>query len=655
MKKKLLQLCAYRIVIIIFLGFAAVTANSQSGLCPPNLDFEFGDFSHWECKSGFVSSADNNTVGWASTGQDPDRHTIIPGGSTALDPYGSFPISCPNGSGFSIKLGNNNGGHEAEGVFYTYSIPANISRFSIIYNYAIVLQNPNHQEAEQPRFRARIIDLTDNSEIHCVSFDFTASSSLPGFLQSPVAGNVIYKDWTPISVDLSSFIGKTIRLEFITSDCTFTQHFGYAYIDVNSNCNGVISGSTLCEGDTSLLISAPNGFASYTWYSDLGFSSVLSNAQTLFLDPAPTAGTIYPVIITPYPSFGCEDTLYAEITTSLKPPSNAGSDKLACSKQESQIGGAATPGYSYSWIPANLLRNPGSSNPFVLPNLPGPSDFIVKTTDLLTGCFSQDTVTITPFRVDTASSSTGKMIFCPGETSTASLMVSNPSVTVQWYQNNTVISGATSAAYQPNPIKTVSYWARLTQNGCIDSTRLHPFTFLPLPKVSFDVNRDIQCINVPVSFTNSSTFDGNEPLRFLWKFSDGTSWDTRDVIKTFTSTGDVMVKLIASSASNCSDSTQKLLFVMADCTSYLPSAFTPNGDGLNDVLKPRLAGIKALKRFTVYDRHGVIVFNTSREETGWDGKYKGMMLNTGVFAWIIEFTNNDDQTVFQKGTITLIR
>src|SRR5688500_20095530 len=120
MKKKLLQLCVERIASIIFLAFTAVNANSQSGLCPPNLDFEFGNFDNWECRTGRVLAADGNSISWSAIGQDPSRHAIITAGTTELDPFGLFPVVCPNGSGYSIKLGNNSGGAEAEGVFYTF-------------------------------------------------------------------------------------------------------------------------------------------------------------------------------------------------------------------------------------------------------------------------------------------------------------------------------------------------------------------------------------------------------------------------------------------------------------------------------------------------------------------------------------------------------
>ena len=112
------------IIAIIFLHSFG-SAKSQAGLCPPNLDFEFGDFSNWICRTGTVSvSGGLNRINWTGMGQVPGRHTIISAATGGTDPYGGFPELCPNGSGFSMKLGNNGTGAQAEGISYTFTIPA---------------------------------------------------------------------------------------------------------------------------------------------------------------------------------------------------------------------------------------------------------------------------------------------------------------------------------------------------------------------------------------------------------------------------------------------------------------------------------------------------------------------------------------------------
>src|SRR5690349_18472109 len=114
-----------------FISWAALIskANAQAGLCPPNMAFEAGDFSNWVCRGGTVNTdplTGLNTLTWTSVGGPvPTLHSIIAFTGSGRDFYGNFPEVCPNGSGYSAKLGNataslNGGiGREASGVSYT--------------------------------------------------------------------------------------------------------------------------------------------------------------------------------------------------------------------------------------------------------------------------------------------------------------------------------------------------------------------------------------------------------------------------------------------------------------------------------------------------------------------------------------------------------
>lgn len=639
---------------ILFLFAYGSDLQAQSSLCPPNIDFKLGDFSHWECRTGSVAANNlQNVATWYSTGEVNGRHQLIAPTSTATDPYGGFPQHCPNSNTYTVKLGNESGGHEAEGLFYTYTIPATNTKFSILYYYAIVLQNPGHQPHEQPRFRARVVDVATETEIDCVSFDFSSSGSLPGF-QPSGAGNAVYKDWTPVSVDLSAFAGKTVRLEFITSDCVFQQHFGYAYISIGSNCNGSIAGGYYCEGDTSISVTAPHGYESYNWYADTNFGQPISSLQNIVLDLADVnIGDVLPVIVFPYEGYGCLDTLYVTIETALKPVSRAGPDVISCSKRAVQLGTSPNVDYAYSWTPSQFLSAPFSANPTTLLNIQQPTDFIVKTTHVATGCFSFDTTRVTPIVVDTSSSIAGKSVYCPGEQLQTSLTVRNTTTQVQWFKGNASISGATGFLYRPETAGT--YWAELKQFGCVDSTFQYQISYASIPNADFVTNKTVQCLTYPVAFTNTSSIQGNEPMRYLWKFSDGTSATTNNIEKSFSLAGTYTATLIATSGTDCMDSVKKTVSIVTNCTPVLPTAFTPNNDGKNERLTPYLVGAKALKRFTIYNRYGNVVFTTSKEGEGWDGKFNGASLQTAVFVWVLEYIGYNGQAVVEKGHVTLIR
>ncbi len=88
---------------------------------------------------------------------------------------------------------------------------------------------------------------------------------------------------------------------------------------------------------------------------------------------------------------------------------------------------------------------------------------------------------------------------------------------------------------------------------------------------------------------------------------------------------------------------------------YVPDAFTPNGDGINDVFRPIPIGIKKLNYFRVYNRLGQMVYSTTLQKQGWDGTFKGRPQDAGVFVWIAEGVDYLGKTIDRKGSVTLIR
>jgi gliding motility-associated-like protein len=339
--------------------------------CPPNIGFETGNFDHWECSVGVISGVDG-TIQLDPTSPSLGRHTIIQNSATApKDVFGGFPTSCPNGSGYSIQLGNRSTGRQAERVSYTFTIPANDDNYSIIYNYAVVFQNPEHASWEQPQFTANVYDVTSGGYIGCSSFSYTASSNLPGFEQAAGGDKVFYKPWTPVTIKLSGYAGRTIRLEFTTNDCTKGGHFGYAYVDVNQNCSSPISGNTHCFNDTAQILTGPYGFAGYRWFNGNNLSKVLDTTQSLNIKPLPAQGTEFAVEITPYLGQGCTDTVYTKIVYSseiieLKTPTG---EIVSCISTpidltSSLITTGSSPGLDLSYYTeptmANYLATPNS-------------------------------------------------------------------------------------------------------------------------------------------------------------------------------------------------------------------------------------------------------------------------------------------------------
>lgn len=87
----------------------------------------------------------------------------------------------------------------------------------------------------------------------------------------------------------------------------------------------------------------------------------------------------------------------------------------------------------------------------------------------------------------------------------------------------------------------------------------------------------------------------------------------------------------------------------------LPTTFTPNGDGVNDIIYVKGWGIKDLIAFQIYNRWGELVFESSEEAEGWNGYYKGMLQNNGVYTYKVKATDWRDQELEKKGYINLMR
>ena len=88
---------------------------------------------------------------------------------------------------------------------------------------------------------------------------------------------------------------------------------------------------------------------------------------------------------------------------------------------------------------------------------------------------------------------------------------------------------------------------------------------------------------------------------------------------------------------------------------YVPRAFTPNGDGLNEILKALPAGVKQFKNFTIYNRFGQVVFSTAVSSKGWNGVFKGKAQKPGAYIWTASAIGYAGNEIFRKGTVILIR
>ncbi len=97
------------------------------------------------------------------------------------------------------------------------------------------------------------------------------------------------------------------------------------------------------------------------------------------------------------------------------------------------------------------------------------------------------------------------------------------------------------------------------------------------------------------------------------------------------------------------------VWVVAQSAIFVPTAFSPNGDGVNDVLKPIGIGFRNINFFRVFNRWGQSVFYGTRFNEGWDGAYQGHKADIGVYYWVLSITDRFGKEQLMKGNSTLVR
>lgn len=118
---------------------------------------------------------------------------------------------------------------------------------------------------------------------------------------------------------------------------------------------------------------------------------------------------------------------------------------------------------------------------------------------------------------------------------------------------------------------------------------------------------------------------------------------------------DVRYNVKVTTVEGCVDTSSLLVTVFKGSAVYVPNVFSPNNDGLNDLLKPYLIGIKTLSFFAVYDRWGKKIFSTTSMAEGWDGSAAGKRLESGTYVWVLKAEDIVGKKYDLKGKVMIIK
>lgn len=218
------------------------------------------------------------------------------------------------------------------------------------------------------------------------------------------------------------------------------------------------------------------------------------------------------------------------------------------------------------------------------------------------------------------------------------------SINCVWYSNGNVLTddcnGFSHLFSEPGCYDIV--FERTDGNGCkTKSTYNDTICVYPLVFADFTYpNREYTVMQSTVNFINQSV----NAVAYKWLFN----WtDTSVAMDTSYRLPDVPgvydVCLEAYSSLGCYDSICKKVTIVDAPYFYVPNAFTPNNDGFNEEFKPIISAYKLEEyRFYIFNRSGTVIYETDREDLGWDGTYKGEICKEDVYVWKVVYKTADD-------------
>jgi gliding motility-associated-like protein len=306
---------------------------------------------------------------------------------------------------------------------------------------------------------------------------------------------------------------------------------------------------------------------------------------------------------------------------------------------------ANTDALSFSWTPAASLNNPAIANPIATP--------LSTTTYTLVGrvgsCSSSDDITVTVVPYPMANAGPDQTICYQTQTQ---LNGSTDGSSFIWSPGTTLssISILDPIAF---PKRTTDYiLSAFDTVGCPKPGR-DTVTIVVLPKMDPFAGRDTMVV-----IGENLQFNGSGGVSYLWTPPTGLSSATiSNPVGNYSGEQDsIRYKLYVRNEANCLDSATVLVKIFRTSPSvFVPSAFTPNGDGLNDKLAPIAVGISRIEYFRIFNRWGQMVFSTAVNGQGWDGRIGGTLQGTNTYVWICSAIDYTGRRIFLKGKSTLIR
>lgn len=302
-------------------------------------------------------------------------------------------------------------------------------------------------------------------------------------------------------------------------------------------------------------------------------------------------------------------------------------------------------GLIYSWAPQMGLSDAGTSSPLAVPRQ---STTFTLTTSI-SNCRATEDITISTVPYPTANAGPDTLI-CYG--TPATLHASTDGSSYNW-QTQGPLDDPRSLHPVARPLSTTPYmFFTYDTRGC------------PKPGTDTVIVNVLPAIH-PFAGNDTAVVIG-QPLQlhasggilYNWSPAIGLSDpNAADPVGLYnTSSSGIRYRVIVQNEAGCTDSAFLQVKVYGTLpTVFVPTAFTPNGDGINDILRPVAAGMSQIVFFRIYTRWGELVYSGTQNRIGWDGRINGRIQSTNVYVWQVKAVDYLGQDFFKTGTATLIR
>ncbi|MEP7373122.1 MAG: PKD domain-containing protein [Chitinophagaceae bacterium] len=391
----------------------------------------------------------------------------------------------------------------------------------------------------------------------------------------------------------------------------------------------------ICFPDNVPLKASGNGIFSWTPLTNI----VNANTATPTVNPATT--TTYTVELNLQ---GCVNTDSVQVRVVRVVTLRGMNDTTICQTDPVQLN-IISDGLRYQWTPAATLNDPTLQNPVATPT--GTTNYQVLAR--IGSCTSNENIIITtvPYPVAKAGNDT---TICYN--TSAQLHGSHDGNSFSWSPVGSLINANTLNPIAWPPRNTEYILTSLDNKGCPKPGRDTVLVNV-LPKIQpYAGNDTLVVVGQPLQL------NAEGGVTYLWIPSSGLNDPTlkNPIGKYGQEVDSIRYTVRVFNEVGCYDSAFVSVKVFkTNPYVFVPSAFTPNGDGLNDVIRPIAVGVQEIKYFRIFNRWGQMLFSTTVNQKGWDGKIKGTPQGSNVFVWMVSAIDYTGKPIFLKGTVTLIR